>query len=352
MDSIPGTTPTNPDHPDDCSSDGGRSSHAVVRVRGLPFNTTVDQVASLLHDVALADDGPSIVLTRLPDGRPTGDAYVRVASEDALSTALGYDNHKLGTRYVQVFRASMRDLHEATSNTSSSSHTLTRSSSSSGDVQVSTMHILSQCVANNTSSDAPVKPGSRTPTNSQTRGSPGGGRGGRGTSPADAPQTGPIVELRGLPFMATVDDIVAFFQGMHGLHTVHQVCIISGVSSQTISKEIKVAIMTIDHNVPQNHTSGFDVAPHDVTLPMRRDLRTGMPVNTGYAHVVFASREVASRARQARHCKMMGNRYIECLSPSHHMVLPRHQPRPDDWSRGQAAPQSWPQPVCVVSAMC
>lgn len=320
---MPSTTPSNPDQPDDCSSDGEHSSHAVVRVRGLPFNTTVEQVASLLHDVALADDGPPIVLARLPDGRPTGDAYVRVASQDALCTALGHDNHKLGTRYVQVFRASMRDLHEATSNTSSSSHTLTRSSSSSGDVQASAAHMLLHAVPSNTST--PLKPGSRTPTKSQTRGSPGGGRCGKGTSSADAPQTGPIVELRGLPFMATVDDVVSFFQGLTWCTQHHHMIAVCNHHFHII-------------------ITGFDVSPHDVMLPMRRDVRTGMPVNTGYAHVVFANREVAARARQAQHCKMMGNRYIECLPPSHHMVLPR-QPRPDEWPRGQAAPHSWPAPV-------
>lgn len=89
-------------------------------------------------------------------------------------------------------------------------------------------------------------------------------------------------------------------------------------------------------------STGFDVTPQDVTLPMRRDLRTGMAVNTGYAHVVFSNRDVAARARQARHCKMMGNRYIECLPPSHHMVLPRQ--RPDEW-RGPGGPHSWPGPV-------
>lgn len=318
MDSIPSTIPSNPDHPDDCSSDGGHSSQAVVRVRGLPFNTTVEQVASLLHDVALADDTSPIVLARLPDGRPTGDAYVHVASEEALSTALGHDNHKLGTRYVQVFRASMRDMHEASGGSSvTSTSTLTRSSSSSGDV-ATTLPLSST-----PNSSTPIKPGSRTPTRGQGRGSPGGsGRGGRGAiSAADAPQMGPVVELRGLPFMATVDDIVSFFQGRH-MHS------------------------PLGHpSTPPQHT-GFDVTAANVTLPMRRDPRTGMLANTGYAHVVFPNREVAARARQARHCKMMGNRYIECLPPSHHMVLPR--PRPEEW----AGPHSWPSPVCGARFEC
>lgn len=343
----------------------------VVRMRGLPFNATVEEIASLLHDVVLAPEAPAIVLTRLPDGRPTGDAYIHVANETALNVALGHHNDKMGNRYVQVFRASLRDMQKAGSFADTSCSTLTRSSSelhASGCGSVEEPDIGGSVGNGNAMGELGGKDGSnvagmgmaRTPPRSGHAsngrgGSTPGRSGGRGTAPADAPQLGPVVELRGLPFNATVDDIVNFFKGMVfllGCWGVLFECVAALLTNLYVMLlPLCVLPLCVGHRhaliSPAQHIShpshiqspltqapptplGFQVKHHDVILPMRADPRSGSVVNTGYAHVTFPTRDDAARARQARHCAMMGNRYIECLSPSHYMMLPRHA-RQEEW---------------------
>ncbi|KAL0021204.1 hypothetical protein WJX79_000077 [Trebouxia sp. C0005] len=88
------------------------------------------------------------------------------------------------------------------------------------------------------------------------------------------------LKLRGLPFAASVEDILEFFEG-------------------------------------------FQLTPDHVHLETRTDMY-GDHTGTGVAYVQFVSSEAAEQAQNTKHKQMMGTRYIECmiLIPGRHMPTP------------------------------
>jgi epithelial splicing regulatory protein 1/2 len=63
----------------------------VVRLRGIPFSATENDVAAFLAGVALASDcNDPIVLGVTAAGRRTGDAHVELADDTAFELALTY----------------------------------------------------------------------------------------------------------------------------------------------------------------------------------------------------------------------------------------------------------------------
>ncbi|KAG7321398.1 hypothetical protein KOW79_015813 [Hemibagrus wyckioides] len=77
----------------------------VVRVRGLPWSCSVDEVARFFSDCKVANNGTSIHFTYTREGRPSGEAFVELESEDDLKIALKKDRETMGHRYVEVFKS-------------------------------------------------------------------------------------------------------------------------------------------------------------------------------------------------------------------------------------------------------
>ena len=72
----------------------------VLRMRGLPFSTVVDEVLDFFGQSA-ALKRENIHLMRRADGRASGDAYAVFDTEDAAVAALSFDKQKLGTRWTR-----------------------------------------------------------------------------------------------------------------------------------------------------------------------------------------------------------------------------------------------------------
>jgi len=81
----------------------------VVRMRGLPFATTEEQIKSFFE--GLEPLGIHILNDYL--GRPSGDAYVEFSSEDAASKAMQLQRKNIGSRYIELFRSSIAELTRA-----------------------------------------------------------------------------------------------------------------------------------------------------------------------------------------------------------------------------------------------
>ena len=92
------------------SSVQGEGSDFVVRLRGLPYSATARDVLNLLHDCKITDNDKGIRFSFAPDGRPSGEAFVELASEEDVSKALGHNNEHMGKRYVEIFRATKGQL--------------------------------------------------------------------------------------------------------------------------------------------------------------------------------------------------------------------------------------------------
>ena len=80
----------------------------VVRLRGLPYDATKEDVANFFGDeFDIVEDG--ILLPLAKDGRSSGQAYVQFTNDEDAKKALEKNRHHMGHRYVEVFESSMED---------------------------------------------------------------------------------------------------------------------------------------------------------------------------------------------------------------------------------------------------
>ena len=72
------------------------SERLVVRCRGLPWSTTVDEIVNFFTGVEFKEGKESCHLTLTREGRPSGEAYIEVASQEDLDKALEMDKKHCG----------------------------------------------------------------------------------------------------------------------------------------------------------------------------------------------------------------------------------------------------------------
>lgn len=77
----------------------------VVRIRGLPWSCSVDEIQRFFSDCKIANNGTSIHFTYTREGRPSGEAFVEMDSEEDLKIAVKKDRETMGHRYVEVFKS-------------------------------------------------------------------------------------------------------------------------------------------------------------------------------------------------------------------------------------------------------
>eukprot|EP00736_Rhodelphis_marinus_P006852 Rmarinus@m.6209 len=82
----------------------------VIRLRGMPYTATSDDVHKFFSELAIEQDG---VLMVQQSGRSTGEAYVRFASEGDADEALRKNKQNMGSRYIEVFRSTPTEMSNA-----------------------------------------------------------------------------------------------------------------------------------------------------------------------------------------------------------------------------------------------
>ncbi|MFH4975546.1 hypothetical protein AB6A40_002255 [Gnathostoma spinigerum] len=82
------------------------SRNYVVRLRGIPFSATVEDIRAFFSGLDVAD----VVIDKEPGGRPSGEAFVRLSSKQHAEEALERNRNNMGTRYVEVFRSSGEEM--------------------------------------------------------------------------------------------------------------------------------------------------------------------------------------------------------------------------------------------------
>mmetsp|Transcript_17004 Transcript_17004/g.49254 ORF Transcript_17004/g.49254 Transcript_17004/m.49254 type:complete len:269 (+) Transcript_17004:1-807(+) len=127
----------------------------VVRMRGLPFSATDMDVANFF--APLRPIPGTIILGRNASGQPSGEAHVTFATDADARLALTRNRQMMGNRYIELFQ---------------------------------------------------MPPGAR-PGPPMPYGN--GAAPGMGHPPMVA--NSPVLKLRGMPYTATVEDVVAFFMG-------------------------------------------------------------------------------------------------------------------------------------------
>ncbi|XP_061459141.1 epithelial splicing regulatory protein 1 isoform X3 [Rhineura floridana] len=159
-----------------------KENQVILRMRGLPFNATTDEVLAFFGQHCPVTGGKEgILFVTYPDSRPTGDAFVLFACEEYAQNALKKHKDLLGKRYIELFRSTAAEVQQVLNRYSSAPL-----------IPLPTPSIL------------PVLPQQFVPP----------------TNVRDC------IRLRGLPYAATIEDILGFlgeFSGDIRTHGVHMV---------------------------------------------------------------------------------------------------------------------------------
>ncbi|XP_042321110.1 epithelial splicing regulatory protein 1 isoform X2 [Sceloporus undulatus] len=159
-----------------------KENQVIVRMRGLPFNVTTEEVLAFFGQHCPVTGGKEgILFVTYPDNRPTGDAFVLFACEEYAQNALKKHKDLLGKRYIELFRSTAAEVQQVLNRYSSAPL-----------IPLPTPPIL------------PVLPQQFVPP----------------TNVRDC------IRLRGLPYAATIEDILGFLGEFstdirtHGVHMV------------------------------------------------------------------------------------------------------------------------------------
>uniref|UniRef100_A0A0A9YEN4 Heterogeneous nuclear ribonucleoprotein H2 n=2 Tax=Lygus hesperus TaxID=30085 RepID=A0A0A9YEN4_LYGHE len=80
---------------------------ACVRLRGLPFDCTSDEIIEFFRGLEVLSNG--IIMATDNNGRTTGEAYVQFVDKETAEAALLKHKEKIGHRYIEIFRSSMAE---------------------------------------------------------------------------------------------------------------------------------------------------------------------------------------------------------------------------------------------------
>lgn len=130
----------------------------IIKARGLPWSATGKEVASFFGDCEIVGDENGVHLTTDRQGRPSGECFIELASQEDFDKAKGHNKENMGKRYIEIQDSNRAEM----------------------EWFVNRM--------------------------------PGGG-GGTAVGGVNDPNDG-FVRLRGLPFESTKRDIAAFFDGI------------------------------------------------------------------------------------------------------------------------------------------
>lgn len=96
-----------------------REDQIIVRMRGLPFTATHEQVLQffspgegLKETCPVSGGKDGILFVRYPDGRPTGDAFVLFACDEHAQCALRKHKAILGRRYIELFKSTAAEVQQ------------------------------------------------------------------------------------------------------------------------------------------------------------------------------------------------------------------------------------------------
>ncbi|CAH2237705.1 jg11381 [Pararge aegeria aegeria] len=89
------------------SKDDEIDGNCIVRARGLPWQSSDQDIAKFFRGLNVAKGGVALCLS--PQGRRNGEALVRFISQEHRDMALKRHKHHIGPRYIEVYRATGDD---------------------------------------------------------------------------------------------------------------------------------------------------------------------------------------------------------------------------------------------------
>ncbi|XP_013780783.1 epithelial splicing regulatory protein 2-like isoform X2 [Limulus polyphemus] len=91
-----------------CSKNEVVDSNTVVRARGLPWQSSDQDIARFFRGLNIVKGGVALCLS--PQGRRNGEALVRFVNQEHRDMALKRHKHHIGQRYIEVYRATGEDF--------------------------------------------------------------------------------------------------------------------------------------------------------------------------------------------------------------------------------------------------
>ncbi|XP_020371804.1 heterogeneous nuclear ribonucleoprotein H3 isoform X2 [Rhincodon typus] len=82
----------------------------VVRVRGLPWSCTPEEVARFFSECDIRNGVNGVQFTTSKEGRPSGEAYVHLRNAEDFKKALAKDRKYMGHRYIEVFKSNGSEM--------------------------------------------------------------------------------------------------------------------------------------------------------------------------------------------------------------------------------------------------
>jgi len=82
----------------------------VVRLRGLPFSSTAEDVLNFCHPVILMGASSGVLFSCNQDGRFTGDVFLELDTEEDLELCLQKNRKLLGSRFIETSRSTKGEL--------------------------------------------------------------------------------------------------------------------------------------------------------------------------------------------------------------------------------------------------
>ncbi|XP_043526961.1 RNA-binding protein fusilli isoform X2 [Frieseomelitta varia] len=103
-----------------CSKDEEVDNGCVVRARGLPWQSSDQDIAKFFRGLNVAKGGVALCLSAM--GRRNGEALVRFINKEHRDMALKRHKHHMGGRYIEVYKASGEDFVGVAGGTSGEAH--------------------------------------------------------------------------------------------------------------------------------------------------------------------------------------------------------------------------------------
>ncbi|XP_075868801.1 epithelial splicing regulatory protein 1 isoform X2 [Nelusetta ayraudi] len=91
-----------------CSKMEKVCDNTVIRARGLPWQSSDQDIARFFRGLNIAKGGAALCLNA--QGRRNGEALVRFVSEEHRDLALQRHKHHMGSRYIEVYKATGEDF--------------------------------------------------------------------------------------------------------------------------------------------------------------------------------------------------------------------------------------------------
>ncbi|ETE69507.1 Heterogeneous nuclear ribonucleoprotein H2, partial [Ophiophagus hannah] len=82
----------------------------VIKVRGLPWSCSADEVQRFFCECKILNGHSGIHFIYTRQGRPSGEAFVELETEQDLKFALKKDRKAMGQRYVEVYRSNKFEM--------------------------------------------------------------------------------------------------------------------------------------------------------------------------------------------------------------------------------------------------